>query len=179
MATGSGSDDMDSYDAYLAELHDRIEVDRETRLMVLDVAACIEMELCAIVATYLSGGDSGRRNVTERNVARWGGVQNLLKVLRDAIAEHDELNSADVEQITAINSLLEVRNLIAHGRVETWHANHPELRDDDLGRSIYKRSRSGDMTWEWLSFEDAQRKSVSARAATTALGRRMANLGLA
>ena len=71
--------------------------------------------------------------------------------------------------------LFGMRNLIAHGRVETWHANHPEIRDNQLGRTIYKRSRSGEMSWEWISFEDAQRKARVANGATASLGRRLAS----
>lgn len=167
---------MDSYDLYLADLGERLEVDRETRLLVLDSAASIEMELYAIVATYLGGDDLRRRNVVERNVARWGGVSNMLVFVRDAVAEHDTLTDSDESHFAAIRELIQARNLIAHGRVETWHANDPELRGDDLGRTIYKRSRTGEMTWEWLSFEEARRKAYTARKSATSLGRRVAEL---
>lgn len=48
---------MDNYDLYLDDLRDRIDIDRETRLAVLDAAAGAEMELLATAVFYLMGPD--------------------------------------------------------------------------------------------------------------------------
>jgi hypothetical protein len=133
---------LDMYEAYMADLRDWIEVDRETRLLVLDTAAGLEMEIYAIVALYLGGGDVNRRDLVERHVATWGPISRLLDLLKDALRTHGQTSDG-----AAINALFDTRHLIAHGRVETWHANDPELRDGDLGRQIYKRSRTGNTDW--------------------------------
>lgn len=167
---------MDSYDLYLSEMHERIEVDRETRLSVLDAASAIEWELMATVVYYLAGDDARKQRVIERQIGSWGGSNSMKRLIRCALEEHGALADEDEVNLAALSELIELRNLIAHGRVETWEANHPEMKDGRLGRAISKRSRSGDLSWEWIDLDEASQMARTARAAVAAIGRRVADL---
>ena len=167
---------MDSYDAYLSDLHEQIEVDRDTRLAVLDAAVAIETELMAIVIFYIAGDNASKRNVIESQIGTWGGSNSMKRFIRCALGEHDAVTSEDERNLAAISELIELRNLIAHGRVETWEANHPEMKDGKLGRAISKRSRGGDVSWEWIDLEEANQMWRTARVAVSAIGRRIADL---
>ncbi len=165
-----------AYENYLADRETRIERDRSTRLQILEAAALVEGELIAVAVFYLGGSSAEKQSVVDRLIFSWGGREAAEKIIRTALAAHGELTSDDQRNFQHIKELVELRNLVAHGRTETWEANDPDEQDGELGRLIHHRSAKGTEGWRRLNFSEAEDKSKAGREAAIALARHLADI---